>query len=96
MAHKDGALISLVARAHSWWSRLKTGKVPSINAIAEDEKLDASDVTRIIPLAFLAPDIVESILDGRQPIDLTAERLKRIGKLPRDWNRKRQILGFTC
>jgi hypothetical protein len=38
-----------------------------------------------LPLAFLAPDIVEAILKGRQPIELTAARLMRIRDLPLSW-----------
>jgi hypothetical protein len=47
-----------------------------------------------LPLAFLAPDITKSILTGTQPIDLTAERLKRIGKLPACWNEQRRVLSM--
>ena len=41
-----------------------------------------------------APDIVEAILTGRQPIELTPRRLMR-GKLPLEWHRQRRILGFS-
>jgi hypothetical protein len=51
-------------------------------------------VSRILPLAFLAPDIVEAILDGRQPPELTAARLKRMRDLPLDWQQQRRYLGF--
>jgi hypothetical protein len=46
-----------------------------------------------LPLAFLAPDIVEAILQGRQPVELTVLRLKRIG-LPLSWVEQRRLLGF--
>jgi hypothetical protein len=46
-------------------------------------------------LAFLAPDIVEAILDGRQPIGLTPRQLKRIGALPCRWDDQRRRLGFN-
>ena len=58
--------------------------------------IDASDVTRFLPLAFLAPDIVEAILDGRQPVDLNVERLKKVSPIPADWNTQRWQLGFVC
>ena len=54
-----------------------------------------SDVTRFLPFAFLAPDIVEKILDGRQPIELNVERLKKVGPIPADWNAQRRLLGFA-
>ena len=49
--------------------------------------------SRCLPLAFPAPDIVEAILQGRQPVELTVLRLKRIG-LPLSWVEQRRLLGF--
>jgi DNA invertase Pin-like site-specific DNA recombinase len=92
----DSNLIGLVAKAHLWWDQLSTGRVRSVGAIAAGERLHASDVGRVLPLAFLAPDIVEAICAGRHPTELTARRLKRIGKMPLDWERQRQILGFDA
>jgi len=46
-------------------------------------------VTRILRLAFLAPDITEAILDGRQPPTLTVERLR--DPIPLDWNEQRKL-----
>jgi hypothetical protein len=45
----------------------------------------ASDVMRSLPFTFLAPDIVDIIVNGKQPIDLNLERLKKIGPVPFDW-----------
>lgn len=91
----DPALINAVTSAHRWFADLKTGKAQSIKHLAESVGVDKGDVSRILPLAFLAPDIVEAILDGRHPIDLTAYRLKRIHTLPYDWQAQRVLLGFT-
>ena len=46
-------------------------------------------------LALLAPDVVEDILEGRQPPELTASRLKRMTDLPLSWAKQRQFLGFS-
>jgi len=59
-------------------------------AIAKQTGLDGSYVRRILRFAFLAPDIVESILDGRQPHELTLAKLSR--KLPMSWAEQRTIL----
>jgi hypothetical protein len=91
----DPALINAVTSAHRWFADLKTGKAQSIKHLAESVGVDKGDVSRILPLAFLAPDIVEAILDGRHPVDLTAYRLKRIHTLPYDWQAQRDLLGFT-
>jgi hypothetical protein len=91
----DPALINAVTSAHRWFADLKTGKTRSIKQLAERVGVDKGDVSRILPLAFLAPDIVEAILDGRHPVDLTAYRLKRIHTLPYDWQAQRDLLGFA-
>ncbi|MCH8998147.1 MAG: hypothetical protein IID48_07745 [Proteobacteria bacterium] len=50
-------------------------------------------VSRILRLAFLAPDIVEAILDGYQPIDLELERLLK--GIPVSWDEQRRVFGFS-
>ncbi len=66
-----------------------------MRTLAERNGSHESDISRILPLAFLAPDIVEAILDGRQPVELTAESLKRLPALPTDWDAQRRLLGFS-
>jgi site-specific DNA recombinase len=53
-----------------------------------------SYVKRLIPLAFLAPEIVRSICEGSQPATLTAEVLKHNATLPLEWTKQRQILRY--
>ncbi len=50
-------------------------------------------VSRIMRLAFLAPDIVEAILDGYQPVDLELEKLLK--GIPIGWDAQRRALGFS-
>jgi len=57
--------------------------------------MNGSDVSRILQLAFLAPGIVEAVLEGRQPEGLDARSISRIGTLPSNWHEQRQILGFN-
>jgi len=90
----DPVLCRLIGRAHSWVRQLARGEAASVKAIAAREGLDGSDVSRILPLAFLAPDIVEGILEGRQPPELTARTLMRLQPLPADWQAQRRRLGF--
>ncbi len=75
---------------------LKWQVVERASIYARRDGIDASDVGRNIQLAFLAPDIVEAILAGRQPVELTARRLRRIGALPLEWNHQRRLLGFPA
>ena len=48
----------------------------------------------LLRIAYLAPDIVAAILDGRQPVQLNRQRLARATNLPLDWHGQRQMLGF--
>ena len=57
--------------------------------------MSGSYFTRLLRLAYLAPDITKAILYGRQPYDLTAAKLLRESRLPLDWPAQRQALGFT-
>ena len=93
---QDPQLIALVARSHRWLDQLINGEARSVRDIASHENMDRSDVSRFLPLAFLSPDIVEAIMEGRQPVELTPERLKRIGQLPHSWQRQRHILKFSA
>ena len=95
-AAPDNKLITLLSRAHRWFDELTGGEAASVREIARREGNDASDVCRSIQLAFLAPDIVEAIFAGRQPVELTPRHLKRIGTLPLEWDRQRRLLGFPA
>ena len=63
--------------------------------IAEQEGCGPSYVSRLIWLAFLAPDIVEKIRRGQQPPELTASRLKDLAPLPMGCPEQRVLLGMT-
>jgi len=93
-ARPDPALIKAVVRAHKWFEDLATGRVPSLSEIAKKEGVSDRYVSHLIPLAFLAPDIVEVILAGTQPADLTAETLIKRVKLPLSWADQHTQLGF--
>jgi hypothetical protein len=47
--------------------RIESGQAKSITDLAEQDGVTAAYVCRLLPLTCLAPDIVEAILDGRQP-----------------------------
>ncbi len=66
-----------------------------IGDIAESEGVHHSYVSRLIRLAFLSPEITEDILDGRQPLGLTAAKLMQVSRLPLDWPAQRQALDFS-
>jgi DNA invertase Pin-like site-specific DNA recombinase len=91
---QDPGLLELITSAHGWFEDLRTGRAASIAAIGQRDHQEVSHVSRTLSLAFLAPDIVEMILAGRQPTALTPERLKAARPLPLDWNEQRaRLLG---
>lgn len=94
-SHPDQTLIKLLANAHLWLIQLTNGTATSITELAKQQQIDASEISRFLPLAFLAPHIVENILAGSQPINLTADRLRRMNSLPISWNEQREVLGFA-
>lgn len=76
-ARHDITLIKAVARAFRWLRMLETGRFATITELAAAEKINSSYVSRILRLALLPPDIVEAILDGRQPEGVTSSVLSR-------------------
>jgi len=92
---QDPDLIALVADARRWASELLEGRASSIQQITEREGLRSGSVSRILPLAWLAPDISTAILEGRQPPHLTAKTLRALPDLPLDWAEQQRILGFA-
>jgi hypothetical protein len=64
-------------------------------ALAKREQVSRSYFTRLVRLSYLAPDITEAILDGRQPHDLTADKLLAHSRPPLTWYEQRAVLGFA-
>jgi len=91
----DLTLIKAIARAHSWFEELSSGQVKSLTELAKREKISGACISYRIKLAFLAPDIVNAIISGRQPPELTTQALIRGVDLPMDWNEQKQLLGFA-
>ena len=70
-------MLKAVACGHVWYEKLISGEVDSIRAIATELGVHQRYVGRILRTAFLAPDIVDAILEGRQPPLFTVEKLRR-------------------
>ena len=71
---------------------IESGRAKSITDLAEQEVVTDAYVCRLLPLTCLAPDIVEALLDGRQPKGLRLAEM--LGKGPLDWNEQRANWGF--
>jgi hypothetical protein len=90
----DPVLVKTLARAQTWYADFVTGRVATLAEIAAQHGVDKGYVSRVVTLAFLAPDIVEDIVTGRQPADLTAQKLLRQTQLPLEWGEQRRVLGY--
>lgn len=77
----DPHLCRLIAQARYWFDQLASGKGTTVRAIALQENIFETEVSRILPLAFLAPKIIDKILIGQKPEDLTVKKLRRLGCL---------------
>ncbi|HLO79246.1 MAG TPA: recombinase family protein [Magnetospirillum sp.] len=94
-AKADPALLKAILRARAWFDDLIAGRISSLAAIAKRDGLSDSYVGHLLPLAFLAPDIVEAIVAGTHPADLTAEALVKHIELPLQWDQQKAVLGFA-
>ena len=65
----DPILLKTVATGWRWFEEIKAGN--SMQAIAEREGISQRRVAHLVDLAFLAPDIVTAIIEGRQPINFS-------------------------
>ena len=86
-ARADPAMVKALARAFRWKRLLDDGRYASISEIATAEKIDRGYVGSILRLTLLAPDIVEAILDGRQPDGLGLPAL--LEPFPIEWDQQR-------
>jgi site-specific DNA recombinase len=91
-ARRDPALIKALARGRAWFDELVTGRALSLQALAERDGITRRYIRRLVGLAFLSPELVEAILQGRQPVELTATRLTELD-LPLDWTEQRKLLA---
>jgi site-specific DNA recombinase len=83
------SLIRAVARANDWVDRVLKGEFDNVRRIAKATGFDERYVSRILPLAFLAPDLTEAILEGRKDSHLG----KCIGEVFLDWPSQRLNAG---
>jgi hypothetical protein len=90
---RDDTLIKALVRAHRWRRTIESGHAKSITDLAEQEGVTIAYVCRLLPLTCLAPDIVEAILDGRQPKGLRLAEV--LGNGPLVWKEQRSAWCFS-
>ncbi len=81
-----------IARAHHWKELIDSGKFATLSELATAIGLDKSYAARIYRLTYLAPDIIEAILDGREPDGLSMRVLASVKSAI--WEEQRGELGM--
>ena len=88
---RDETLVKALVRAHRWRRKIESRQAKSITDLAEQEGVTDAYVCRLLPLTCLAPDVVEAILDGRQPKGLRLAEMLANGPLA--WEEQRRAWG---
>lgn len=88
----DENLMAALAKAFFWQEMLDTGRVKNMTELAKAEKVGLARMQKMLKLARLAPDIVEDIARGRQPVGLSLLFFVE-NPLPDDWNTQREVIG---
>ena len=91
-ARRPDKLAAAARRGRAWLDELVTGRALSLQALAERDGITRRYIRRLVGLSFLSPELVEAILQGRQPVSLTATRLTQLD-LPLDWTEQRKLLA---
>ena len=84
-------LIEAIHRARGWFDELLTGKTATIDVIASREGRSARNVSMMLNLAFLAPDLIDRVLKDDIPANLSASHIAQ--NLPLDWEDQRRWIA---
>src|SRR6202023_3237748 len=89
---RNPALIKALVRGRAWFEELATGRARSLQELAKRDGISRRYIRRLVGLAFLSPQLVEAILQGGQPVELTATRLTELD-LPLGWTEQHKLLA---
>ena len=91
----DVPMIKTLGKAFYWKRLIDEGVYATTSDLARALKVESGWAAEVLRMTMLAPDIVEAILEGRQPRHLNLHTLRgRQDLLPRDWVEQRRLLGF--
>ena len=88
----DNTMVKALARAFRWKRMLESGEFTTIAELAAKEGLAVSYLARVLRLVQLAPEIVEAIVAGTQPAEMTLAYL--LEPFPAVW--ENQLSLFNC
>ena len=87
----NGSLVSALAKAYRWQEQLESGEFASLEDLAAANGIDRTYVGRILRLTSLAPEIVERILNGNEPHEISLRQLQK--GIPSRWDEQRRSLA---
>jgi hypothetical protein len=87
----DPALLKALARAFRYQKLLDEGRYASISEMAAEEKIERGYLGTLLRLTLLAPEMVEAILNGRQPEGVTLPAL--LEGVPVGWGEQSIVIG---
>ena len=87
----DNAMVKALARAFRWRKMLDAGVHGTIEDLAKSKRIGKPYVSQVLRLTLLAPELVEAILDGRQPAELQLDDL--LQGFPLEWEGQRRLSG---
>jgi len=89
----DNVMVKALARAFRWRKLLEAGTHATIDDLAGAEQINPSYVSRLLRLTLLAPDIVETVLDGRQGAGVSLATLME--PFPVEWERQHRVFSHA-
>ena len=85
----DNTLVKALARAFRWKRMLESGEFASISELAEKEGIAFTYMARLMRLSLLSPELVDAVMDGRQPAHITLANL--MDPFPADWKEQHRL-----
>ena len=85
----DNTLVKALARAFRWKGMLESGEFASISELAEKEGIAFTYMARLMRLSLLSPELVDAVMDGHQPANITLANL--MDPFPADWKEQHRL-----
>jgi len=85
----DNTLVKALARAFRWKRMLESGEFASISELAEREGIAFTYMARLMRLSLLSPELVDAVIDGRQPAHITLANL--MDPFPANWKEQHAL-----
>jgi site-specific DNA recombinase len=91
-AETHRSLARLIVQARGWWKELRGG-VLNVSELAAREGLAPSYLTRVLRLAFLAPQVTDAVLDGKLREGASVARLLAVDAIDPLWTKQTEQMA---